>query len=255
MMNKKWLWIAGSIALLVPVITFTACKVSMPGDLSGVSPIEVQVNNQQEGIWANGEGKVTVTPDIATVSLGIEAQAATVSEAQSDAASAMDMVMNALTTSGVAEKDIQTQYFNISQITRWDDKSQEEVVIGYRVTNTVTAKIRDVTKAGAVIDAVALAGGDLTRVNYISFSVDDPSRYYQEARDKAMDDARNKAEQLATLAGVELGKPTYISESAYYPPVPVYRDVAYEAAAPTTPISPGEMEITLNLQVVYDIID
>jgi len=167
----------------------------------------------------------------------------------------MDRVMDALNTNGVAEKDIQTQYFNISQITRWDDENQQEIVIGYRVTNTVTAKIRDVTKAGIVIDAVALAGGDLTRVNYISFSVDDPTRYHDEARDKAMADARGKAEQLASLAGVKLGKPTYISESSYSPPV--YREVPVEPVvpAPATPISPGEMEITLNVQVVYSIID
>jgi len=197
-MNKKLL-IIGLVALLVPVIAFTGCKVSMPGG-SGGPPIEVNVNNQQEGIWSSGEGKVTVTPDIATLSLGIEAQAATISDAQSEAQSAMDRVMDALDTNGVAEKDIQTQYFNISQITSWDDKNQQEIVIGYRVTNTVSAKIRDVTKAGIVIDAVALAGGDLTRVNYISFSVDDPTRYHDEARDKAMADARGKAEQLASLA-------------------------------------------------------
>ena len=252
-MNKKLL-IIGLVALLVPVIAFTGCKVSMPGG-SGGPPIEVNVNNQQEGIWSSGEGKVTVTPDIATLSLGIEAQAATISDAQSEAQSAMDRVMDALDTNGVAEKDIQTQYFNISQITSWDDKNQQEIVIGYRVTNTVTAKIREVTKAGIVIDAVALAGGDLTRVNYISFSVDDPTRYHDEARDKAMADARGKAEQLASLAEVKLGKPIYISESSYSPPV--YREVPVEPAAPTpaTSISPGEMEITLNVQVVYSIID
>jgi uncharacterized protein YggE len=252
-MNKKLLTI-GLIAVLVPVVAFTGCKVSIPGG-SGSSPIEVNVNNQQEGIWSSGEGKVIVTPDIATVSLGIEAQEATVSEAQAEAQSAMDRVMHALATNGVAEKDIQTQYFNISQITRWDDNNQQETVIGYRVTNTVTAKIRDVTKAGIVIDAVSLAGGDLTRVNYITFSVDDPTRYHDEARDKAMADARGKAEQLASLAGVKLGKPTYISESSYSPPV--YREVPVEpvAPAPATPISPGEMEITLNVQVVYSIID
>lgn len=253
-MNKKLLTII-LVALVVPVIALTGCKVSIPGGSEG-SPIEVNVNSQQEGIWANGEGKVTVTPDIATVSLGIEAQAATVSEAQSEAALAMDSVMNALDTNGVAEKDIQTQYFNISQITRWDDRNQQEIVIGYRVTNTVTAKIRDVTKAGIVIDAVVIAGGDLTRVNYVSFSVDDPTRYHDEARDKAMADAKDKAEQLANLAGVKLGTPTYISENVYFPPV--YRDVPMMAAgapAPPTPISPGEMEITLNVQVIYAITD
>ncbi|GAI83768.1 unnamed protein product, partial [marine sediment metagenome] len=165
-----------------------------------------------------GQGVVTVTPDIATLRLGVEVQAATVAEAQSQAIEAMDEVMEALTDNGVAEKDIQTQYFSIRQITRWDQDDDEEVVIGYRVTNTVTAKIRDVDEAGTVIDAVAAAGGDFIRIDSINFSVDDPSAYYEEAREEAMADAEAKAEQLAELAGGNLGKATYISESSQTPP-------------------------------------
>jgi len=120
----------------------------------------------------------------------------------------------------------------------------------------VTAKIRDIEQAGPIIDAVAAAGGDYTRINNISFSVDDPTPYYQEARQKAMADAKAKAEQLADLAGIGLGKPTYISEGTIYPPV-VYRDAGMEsvAPAPTTPISPGEIELTLTVQVAYAIAD
>jgi hypothetical protein len=165
----------------------------------------------------------------------------------------MDRVMTALDDNDVAEKDIQTQHFSIEQVTRWDEKNQQEVVVGYRVTNMVTAKIREIDKAGAIIDAVAAAGGDFTRINGISFSVDDPSDYYDEARQEAMSDARAKAEQLAELADVELGKPTYISEGTIYP---VYQRSIYEAAAPApTPISPGELELTHSVQVVYAIRD
>ena len=163
----------------------------------------------------------------------------------------MDRVMTALTDNGVDEKDIQTQYFSIDQVTSWDKDTEEEIVVGYRVTNMVTAKIREIDKAGSIIDAVAAAGGDLTRINSISFSVDDPSAYYDEARQEAMADARAKAEQLAELAEVELGKPTYISEGTIYP---VYQRSMYEAAAPApTPISPGRVELTLTVQVVYAI--
>jgi uncharacterized protein YggE len=235
----------------------TSCSAGATTGPNAASPLEVSLNNQQEGIWVNGQGKVTAIPDVANVSLGIEAQAATVSEAQAEAASAMDKVMDALTKNGVAKKDIQTRHFNISKVSRWDQNSQQEVVLGYRVTNTVTAKIRDIEKTGEVIDAVALAAGDLTRVNNISFSVDDPTAYQREARDKAMADARNKAEQLASLAEVKLGKPTYISENLFFPPTPIYRGEAMigaPAPAPTTPISPGEMEITLSVQVTYAIL-
>jgi uncharacterized protein YggE len=246
-MKKHWL-VAVSLVLMLAVVGFSGCS-------AGPTTIgTVDINSQQTGIWVNGEGKVTVTPDIATLSLGIEAQAATVAEAQAQAAVAMDAVRTALTENGVADKDIQTQYFNIYQVTRWDDNKNEEIVIGYRVTNMVTAKIRDIEQAGPVIDAVAAAGGDYTRINNISFSVDDPTPYYADARQKAMADAKAKAEQLADLAGVNLGRPTYISEGTIYPPV-VYRDAGMEAMAPapTTPISPGEIDLSLTVQVAYAI--
>jgi len=218
---------------------------------------ELNISSQQEGILVTGQGKVTAVPDIATLRLGIEVQAATVAEAQSQAIEAMDEVMAALTDNGVAEKDIQTQYFSIRQVTKWDRDKEEEIVIGYRVTNKVNAKIREIDKAGSIIDAVAEAGGDLTRIDSIDFSVDDPSAYYEEARQEATAKARDKAEQLAELAGVTLGKPIYISEGIQVPPIT--RGVVYEEAlvapAPETPISPGEMEISLTVQVAYAILD
>jgi uncharacterized protein YggE len=198
-----------------------------------------------------------VTPDIATVSLGIQAQEATVAQAQSDAASAMDKVMKALTANGIADKDIQTQNFSITQVTQWDDKNQKQIIIGYSVSNTVVAKMRELDKVGTTVDAVAVAGGDFTRVNDISFSIDDPTIYQKEARDKAMADAKNKGEQIAGLAGVKLGLPTYISENTYVPG-PVYRtDMMSQAVpvpAPAAPITPGQLDVTVDVQVVYSIL-
>ncbi len=255
MEKGKWLWLAGLVVLLAPATFLLGCNAGATQGINGGSPLEITLNNQQKGIWVTGQGEVTVAPDIANISLGIEAQAATVSQAQDKAAAAMEKVMDALTGNGLAKKDIQTQYFNISQITRWDDKNQQIVVLGYRVTNTITAKIREIAKTGTIIDAAALAGGDLTRINNIYFSVDDPTAYHKEAREKAMADAENKAEQLADLSGVRLGQPTYISENLYFPPSPVYRGAPAMEASATTPISPGEMEITLSIQVVYAILN
>jgi hypothetical protein len=262
-MKKKWLLIIGLAAVVFPVIALSGCFAGIPGPggpgwANVPSALRFDLTGQQEGIWVNGEGKVTAVPDIATLSLGIEAQEATVSEAQARASEAMDRVMTALEDNDVAEKDIQTQYFSINKVTRWDEEKQQEIVIGYRVSNMVTAKIRDIDNAGLIIDAVVTAGGDLTRIDNISFSIDDPSVYFGEAREKAMADAGAKAEQLAKLAGVGLGKPTYIFESSYLPyyPVPMYREGGMAAPAPVAPpISPGEMEITLTVQIAYAILD
>jgi len=250
-------FVVGLLALLL-VVTLIGCAEGTSALGAVPANLRVNLNSQQEGIWVNGSGKVSAVPDIAILRLGIEAQSTSVAQAQAQAADAMDKVMKSLTANGVAEKDIQTQTFNISKVTRWNDKEQKEVLIGYRVTNIVQAKIRTMNKVGAIIDAVAEAGGDLTRIDGIGFSVEDPTTYNAVARQKAMADAEAKAKQLAQLSGVKLGKPTYISESSYVPP-PIYRPAFEKAAgAPAmveTPISPGELDITLNVQVVYSILD
>jgi uncharacterized protein YggE len=264
-MKKKWLWAIGLAAVVIPIVALSGCYAGIPGPggpgwANVPSSLQVDLGNQQQGIWVTGEGKVTAVPDLAILRLGIEAQEATVAEAQAQASEAMERVMTALEDNGVAEKDIQTQYFNINQITRWDELMGQEVIIGYRVSNMVTAKIRDVDNAGLIIDAVVTAGGDLTRIDSINFSIDDPSVYLEEARQKAMADVKAKAEDLAKLAGVKLGKPTYISESSYLPS-PIYPRVYYEGGmappAPVVvpPISPGEMEVSLTVQIAYAILD
>ena len=164
--------------------------------------------------------------------------------------------MAVLDDKGVAEKDIKTQYFSIYSVRRWEN--DKEILVGYRVTNMVSVKIRKMDDTGVIIDAVAEAGGDYTRINSISFTVDNPSDYYEEAREKAMEDAEAKAQQLADLAGVDLGKPTYVNESGAFIPVPREYYMAVPEAAPApapSPISPGETEIRLTVQVVYSIIE
>lgn len=114
---------------------------------------------------------------------------------------------------------------------------------------------RDIETTGVIIDAVAKAGGDLIRIQGVSFTVDDPSQYYVEARAEAVADAIDKAQQLADLAGIQLGNPFYISEGGGF--ASIYRDYGLMAAeggsVPTTPISPGETEITLTVQMAFTI--
>lgn len=223
--------------------------------IQGGSPQVISVPAQQNtGIWVTGQGETTAVPDVAILSLGVEAKGDTVAEAQSQAAVAMDKVMQALQDNGIDKKDIQTRQYSIYPITRWVEDEKKEEIIGYRVTNIVVTKIRKVDKAGAVIDAVAQAGGDYIRIQGISFTVDDPTPYYEEARTKAVKDAENKAKQFANLTGVKLGKPTYISEGAVYlPSVNKAYERAVSLPATETPISPGELKITTNVQIVYAI--
>ena len=213
------------------------------------------LSQQNTGIWVTGEGTVSVVPDIAILNLGVEAQGASVAEAQRQAAEAMAAVTAVLDEQGIAEKDIRTRYFSIYPVKRW--QNDQEILIGYRVSNMVTVKIREVDNTGVIIDAVAAAGGDYTRINSISFTVDDPTGYYEDVRELAMEDAQEKAKQLAKLAKVDLGEPIYINEGSVYMPTSYdyYRGEAIPAPAPapTTSISPGETEVRLTVQVVYSI--
>jgi len=254
-MKKIWLVVI-SMVLLIGVVGLVGC--TSEGTLSNGGNLNVALNSQQQGIWVNGEGKVTVAPDLAILTLGIESQETSVADAQVKASEAMDKVIVALKAQGIADKDIQTQYFNISQVTNWDNN--KETVTGYRVTNTVTVKVREVAKAGDVIDAVVVAGGDMTRVNNIDFTVEEPAPYYVQARELAITHATAKAQELASKTGIKLGKVTYITESSYnYGPI--YRnymmsDSAMPVPAPTTittPVSIGQLEITATVQIAYAI--
>lgn len=264
---RRKLWLAIGLALLV---VLSVGAIGCTGDFGFPEIPEavpespealpaggnIILSQQNTGIWVVGEGEVNVAPDVANLSLGVEAQAKTVAEAQVQTAEAMVAVMGVLDDYGIAKKDIKTQRFSIQAVKRWDNG--KEILLGYRVTNIVVVKIRELDDTGAIIDAVAEAGGDYTRINSISFTVDAPTDYYEEAREKAMEDAEAKAQQLADLAGVDLGKPTYVNESGAFIPVPreYYMAVpeAVPAPAPSPPISPGETEIRLTVQVVYSII-
>lgn len=252
---RKTRLLAITFVLVITAVLAAGCTGITPTTIPRVEVGPGIVFSQQNtGIWVTGEGKVTVVPDVAILNLGVEAQETTVAEAHRLAATAMDDVVKELDRLGVTKKDIKTQHFSIFPVRRFENN--REILVGYRVNNTVTVKIREVDDTGTIIDAVARAGGDLTRINSISFTVDDPSQYHEEARGKAMADAEAKAEQLADLADVRLGDPTYISESGGFMPVPspIYRGFAEAAApAPTTPISPGETEIRLTVQVTYSI--
>jgi hypothetical protein len=263
-MKKVWL-VLSSLAVLVVLMGVSGCypvqtgaAPSAPAVVSDEKlggPFGVIWSQQQVGLWVTGEGKAKAIPDTALLTLGIEAEAATVAQAQQQAANAMDAVMKALKGKGVVDKDIQTQGFSIYPVRKWLEKEQREVTTGYRVSNNVIAKIRDLDKTGSTIDAVAQAGGDMTRISGISFLVDDPAPSYKEARDKAVADAMAKAKQIAGASGVKLGKLLYISEGVAYTPS-VVRNVYMDAAKATpaeTSISPGELEYQINIQMGYDI--
>lgn len=238
-----------------PAVIYQGAAPAGAGAVAGAPGIIV--SQQNLGLWVSGLGKATATPDIVVLTLGVESQQKTVAEAQKDAVNAMNGIMQVLKSNGIADKDIQTSSYNIQQVTRWDEKQSIYDIVGYKVSNILNIKIRNIEKAGSIIDAAAASGGDLIRVNGINFSVDDPTPVYKIAREKAVLYAAEKAKQMAQLSGVKLGKLLYLTESnLYMQPV---RDnyMKFAEAAPMapspTPISAGELEFQVNVELVYAI--
>jgi hypothetical protein len=236
-----------AILLVAGLLLFGLLGAACEGD--SVTVATQQAENL--GISVTGEGKASGSPDVVVLTLGVSALAPTVKEARDQAAGAMSGVVDSLKGNGVEDKDIQTSQFSIYP--EYDFREGEQSLRGYRLTNIVTAKLRDIDRTGEVLDEVVAAGGDLTQVQSISFTIDDPDELRDEAREEAVADAKAKAERLAELAGVDLGKVISISESFSAPPIPIARDALAETGGAQTPIETGELDVELTVAVVYAI--
>lgn len=224
-----------------------------PASVAAMQPLAAplpQQSTQDTGITVSGEGIISVKPDQARITLGVEISNPSAKQAQQDAAAAMDAVTRELLGRGIQEKDIQTVRFDLSP--EYDYSTRTAVLRGYRVTNLVAVTVRDISRLGDLLDGVVAQGA--TRIYGISFSVSDPAASSRQGREEAMNNARAKAEHLAQLAGVTLGRPIRITETVSAPPMPV--DMAPRAAPATavaSPISPGTQEVTTMVQVTYAI--
>ncbi len=207
-----------------------------------------------QGIAVSGEGSISVRPDIALLNLGVEVHALTVAEARGGAADAMQAIQDAIADEGVAPEDVQTQYFNIYPQYSYPEREAPQIT-GYIVQNQSQVKVRNLDTVSEVLDAAIEAGGDAVRVNGISFTVEDPDAFLADARTEAVENAREHAQVLADAAGVTLGAPMAISESTSFPgPYPVFERSAQDGGAGgSTPVSPGEQELSVYVSVVFSI--
>ena len=230
------------------ILALTACDLNIASEVLS-SPATDRT------IHVIGSGSVTGEPDIATLDLGVSVEKETVAEAREEAASAMTALINSLKANNVAEKDIKTENFSIHP--QYDYAENVRTLRGYRVNNTVRAKVRELETLSEVIDDAAEAGGNSIVINSIQFMVDDTTPLQTEARSLAVKDAKAKAQTLAKASGVRLGEPITITENTYYagPPIPyATTETAFDTSARTvTPIAPGELTVTVTVTVVYEI--
>ena len=197
------------------------------------------------GITVTGMGRSSAVPDVADWSFGVQTDEETASAALEAAADATRAILDALRDAGIAEEDLRTESVSLWPRTTDDGRA----VIGYTASSSVHATVRDLGKAGSVVDAAVRAGAN--QVYGPSLRVSDSRTQYREAADAAIDDARAKAEALAAKAGLTLGTPVAIVESGGGVPGPLYDRAMAGAEAAGVPIEPGTSEISAALTVTF----
>lgn len=218
-------------------------------------------SNTSETISVSAQGSKMVEPDLALLNVGVEVFAETVTLARNTAAKSIDSIEKSLFKNNVNKADVQTNRFDISprydyeELTVNGRRIGSQILVGYTVTNSLRVKIRDLDKVGQIIDDASNAGGDFTRINSITFSVDDSSSYQSELRALAVQKAIEKASHYAELTGVILGPLVFLSEgsSAVSSTFENYGMRAMASAPYSTNISGGELELSLSINVMFGI--
>ena len=206
-------------------------------------------------IGVTGEGKATAPPDMATIQTGVVTQAPTASRALAANTEAMERIMAVLKRQNVASKDIQTSSFHVQPNYRRDVRGRTlREIVGYQVTNQLRVRVRNLPTLGEVLDALVQAGSN--QVSRIAFGIDNPTGVLNQARSRAVGDARSRAQLYAQAAGVKLGKVLRINEGTAQLPRPEFlgRQMAMQQAA-AVPIATGEQEIQVRLGIVFALND
>jgi len=218
-------------------------------DAASVTPVRT--------VTASAVGQADGSPDLLTVSLGVQTQARSAQAALADNATKANALIAKLKADGVADKDIQTSQLQVSPQYAGGGGPTPPVITGYMVTNLVTAKLRKLDRAGTLIDdAVATAGND-ARVNSLGYSIDDDSALLIAARADAVRQAQARAKAMAQAAGANLGAVRAITDTTAPQVQPMYAAGMPAAAgsgqAMSTPLQPGTQRLQVQVTVVYDL--
>ena len=243
------------VGLIALGIAYTASSMRYIG--SGISAANT--------IVVSGEGEAYAVPDLGEFTFSVTSEKVTVKAAQEDATAKANALTTYLKSAGVEEKDIKTIYYSVSPKYEYKNvvcpqgsycPGGNQVLMGYEVSQTTQVKVRDTAKAGDLLSGVGEKGA--TNVSGLQFTVDDPQAIEAEARQKAIDDAKEKAERLARELGVSLVRVTAFSENGgggY--PTPVYslaadsRGNLEKAVAPE--ISVGQNKVVSSVSITYEI--
>ena len=226
--------------------------VMLAGALSACATTSDKNGDYQRTLNVAGNGKVYLIPDIAYINLGTRSQAEKVSDALSANNAQAQAIKDALINFGVDEKDIQTTAFNVYP--QQDYSPEGEVTrTTYVVENTVFIKIRDLSRMGEMLDATVRAGAN--SINGISFDVENRTQAEADARRMAVEDARTKAEEMATAAGVTLGDVLSVNVYSSASPASIYEGKGGGVAVNSVqvPVAAGQLVISADANITYEI--
>lgn len=206
----------------------------------------------RDTIAISAEGKVTARPDVATVSIGVQTEKKTVSEAQNENTSRMNAIVDRLKAMGIAAEDIKTSSYSIWP--QYDYVNGRQVDRGFMVSQSVEVKIRNLDLTGKVLGAAGELGAN--QVGGVNFTIDDPEALRQQARLEALEKAKEKARALAQAAGVKLGKVVGFSESPSYDGPVLYKAYGegYGGGGAAPAVEPGSQDVVVNVSVTYEIL-
>lgn len=223
----------------------------LPSSLSAHEP-----ERKEPVIMVSGEGDTAVAPDLAIVTLSVAETRKTAREALDVANRAMGGVIDALKKEGLAPRDLQTSGLSIQPQWTYPDNNdgvpKPPVLTGYMVSNTLTVRIRNLAKVGAIIDSAVTLG--INQGGDIRFTNEDPAKAVAAARTAAVKDAIEKARTLADAAGIKLGRILEITEAGARPELrPLMSARLAKDAAEAVPIEAGENSYSVSVQVTFAI--
>jgi len=205
-------------------------------------------------IRVTGQGQASSVPDMATIHTGVVTQAALAVDAMEQNNQSVEKLMSDLKNMKIAETDIQSAQFSVQpEYARGARGERLAEIIGYRVTNQLRIRVRDLPELGKLLDKLIRSGSN--QMSGLSFGVDDSTAIMNEARTQAIADARARAELYAKAAGVAVGKILSIDEQQAVIPQPRFFSRAMEGVAASVPIATGEQDFTASINVVFELVD
>ncbi|OBJ18819.1 SIMPL domain-containing protein [Mycobacterium sp. 1245801.1] len=197
-----------------------------------------------------GTGQVQGVPDTLTADVGIEFTAPDVTTAMNQTNDRQQAVINALTGAGIDRKDIGTTEVTLSPEYNNPEPSGTAAITAYRATNAIAVKIHPADAASRLLALIVGTGGDATRIKSVRYSIADDSQLVKDARSRAFNDAKNRADQYAQLSGLRLGRVLSISEATGATPPPVG---APRAMPSMVPLEPGQQTVNFSVTAVWEL--